>query len=92
MPPLVINEAMVESMVCYCSEVWFMKREEERKQIALEMDYLVRSNKLSTLQLITNFKIRSKIKTEKSMLDSIQRRQLKMYGPLHRMDYSASSV
>ena len=32
---------MVESVVCYGCEVWLLKREEQRKLLALEMDYLI---------------------------------------------------
>ena len=34
------GKAMVESVACYGSEVWSLKTEEQRKLLALEMDYL----------------------------------------------------
>ena len=40
---------MVESVTCYGCEVWFLKTEEQRKLIALEMDYLMRSDRMSRL-------------------------------------------
>ena len=36
---------MVGSVACYGCEVWLLKREEQRKLLALEMDYLRRSAK-----------------------------------------------
>ena len=43
---------------------------------------------MSRLQKIPNATIRSKMQAEKSVLDRIQRRQLKWYGHLLRMDDS----
>ena len=70
---------MVESVACYGCEVWLLKSEEQRKLIALEMDYLRRSARVSRLQKIPNTVIRSKMQAEQSILDGIQRRQLKWY-------------
>ena len=33
-----LGKAMVESVVCYGCEVWLIKREEQRKLLALKMD------------------------------------------------------
>ena len=41
---------MVKSVDCYGCEVWLLKREEQRKPLALEMDYLRRSARVSRLQ------------------------------------------
>ena len=35
-----LGKAVVESEACYGCEVWILKREEQRKLITLEMDYL----------------------------------------------------
>ena len=40
---------MVKSVACYGCEVWLLKTEEQRKILALEMDYL-RSARVSRLQ------------------------------------------
>ena len=37
---------MVESVACYGCEVWLLKTEEQKKLLALEMDYLRRSAKI----------------------------------------------
>ena len=52
------------------------------------MDYLRRSAGVSSLQKIANTTIRSKLQAEQSILDRIQRRQLKWYGHLHGMEDS----
>ena len=75
-------------MVCYGCEVWLLKTEEQRKLLALEMDYLKRSARVSRLQKIPNITIWSKMQAEQSILGRIQRRQLNWYWHLHRMEDS----
>ena len=45
-----LGKAIVESVACYGCEVWLLKTEEQRKLLALEMDYLRRSARVSRLQ------------------------------------------
>ena len=68
-------------MACYGYEVWLLKREEQRKLLALEVANL-RSARVSRLRKIPNTTIKSKMQAEKSVLDIIQRRKLKWYGHL----------
>ena len=49
---------------------------------------LILSARMSRLQVIPNTNIRSKIQVEQPILDRIQRRQLKLYGQLLRMEDS----
>ena len=79
---------MVESVAYYGCEVWLLKREEQRKLLALEMDYLRRSARVSRLQKIQNTTIRSKMQADQPILDRLQRRQLKWYGYHFRMEDS----
>ena len=51
-------------------------------------DYLRKSTTVSRLQKIPNTAIRTKMQAEQSILDRIQRRQLKWYGHLLRMEDS----
>ena len=51
-------------------------------------DYLRRSASVSRLHKIPNTAIRNKMQAEQSILDRIQRRQLKWYGHLLRMEDS----
>ena len=67
---------MVESVTCYGCEVWLLKIEEQRKLLALDVNYL-RSARVPRLQEIPNTAIRNKMQAEQSILDRIQRRQLK---------------
>ena len=73
-------------MACYGCEVWLLKTEEQRKLLALEMDYLRRSGRVSRLQKILNTAIRNKMQAEQSILNRIQRRQLKWYVHFLRME------
>ena len=52
---------MAESMACYRCEVWVLKTEEQIDLLALEIDYLRRSARVSRLQKIPNIAIRSKM-------------------------------
>ena len=83
-----LGKAIVESVVCYGCEVWLLKTEEQRKLLALEMDYLRRSARVSRLQKIPITAIRIKMQAEQSILDRIQKRQIKWYGHLLRMEDS----
>ena len=66
-------------MACYGCEVWLVKTEEQRKPLTLEIDYLS-SARVSRLQKILNTTIRRKMQAELSVLDRIQKRQLKWCG------------
>ena len=79
---------MAKSVACYECEVWLLKGEEQRKLLALEMDYLRRSANVSRLQIIPITTIRSKIQAEQSILDRTHRRQLKWYEHRLRMEDS----
>ena len=68
---------MVESEACYRCGEWLLSTEEQRKLLPLEIDYLRRSARVSRLQKIPNIAIRNKMQAEQSILDRIQRRQLK---------------
>ena len=71
---------MVESVACYGCEVWLLNKEEQRKLLALKMDYL-RSARMSRLQ-------KSQTPSLGAILVKIQRRQLKWYGHLLRREDS----
>ena len=45
-----LGKAVVESVACYGCEIWLLKTEGQRKLLALEMDYLRRSPRVSRLK------------------------------------------
>ena len=64
-------------MACYGCQVWLLKKVEQQKLLALEMDYLKMSARLSRLQ---TRKIRSKMQAGKSILKEFKE------GNLNGMD------
>ena len=62
--PMLLGKAMVESVACYGCEVCLLKTEEQRKLLALEMDYLRKSARVSRLQKIPITSIRNKMQAE----------------------------
>ena len=56
-----LEKAMIESVTYYVCKVWLFKTEEQRKLLALEMDYLRRSAIVPRLQKIPNTTIRRKM-------------------------------
>ena len=50
-------------------EVWLLKRKEQRKLIALEMNYVRRSARVPRLQKISNPTFGSKMQAEQSIFD-----------------------
>ena len=73
-----LGKAMVESAACYGCAVWLLKREEQRKLLALGMDYLRRSAKVSSLQKILNTASRSKMRAEQSIFRQNSKKTIKM--------------
>ena len=65
-----LGKAIVEALTFYGCKIWLLKREEQRKFLVLEIDYLT-SARLCRLQRIPNTTIRSKIQTEQSILGRI---------------------
>ena len=64
------NDANISTLI----NSWLLKTEEQRKLLALEMDYLRRSARVSRLQKIPNIAIRNKMQAEQSISDIIQGR------------------
>ena len=59
---------MIELVPLYGCEVWLLEREEQRKLLTIEMDYLRKSGRVSRLQKKKN----PKMQAEQSILDRIQ--------------------
>lgn len=76
---------MVESVLCYGSEVWTMTAETRRRINTVQMDYLRRSALVSKLDRITNDEIRRIMRAPEPVVDKIDRKALKWFGHLMRM-------
>lgn len=81
-----IGRTMVESVLSYGSEVWTLSAEMKRKINTVEMDYLRRSEGISRLQRINNEDIRQRANAHETILERIERRGLKWFGHMMRMD------
>ena len=78
---------MVELVPFYGCEVWLLKREEQRKLLAQEMDYLRRSARMSSYKKSQTQPLGAKCK-HKNQFWTIQRRQMKWYIYLFRIEES----
>ena len=58
---------------------WLIKREEQRKLLVLEMDYLRKS--VSRLQKIPITKVNSKMQAKQSILDNSKKAIEKLWSP-----------
>lgn len=80
-----VGRVMVESVLTYGSEVWTVGAELRRRLIAVEMDYLRRSARISRLERRTNVEVRDIMDARETVIDRIERRGLKWFGHILRM-------
>lgn len=81
-----IGQTMVETVLMYGCEVWAIKEEDKKKITSVEMDYLRRSARRSRLEKIRNEQIRNEMAANESVIERIEKRSLKWFGHLLRMD------
>ncbi|XP_030752232.1 uncharacterized protein LOC115879476 [Sitophilus oryzae] len=78
---------MVESVLCYGSELWALREEDKRRILAVEMDYLRRSARVSRLQRVRNEEIRNRTSAQETVIiRRIEKRSLRWFGHLMRME------
>jgi hypothetical protein len=75
-------------MACYGCEAWLLKTDEQTKLLSIEMDYLRRSARVSRLQKKPKHRNSEQNASRTTILERIQRIQLKWYGNLLRMEDS----
>lgn len=81
-----IYGAIVESIMLYGAETWEITKRERQRLEAVEMDYLRRSCGVSRLQRVTNTEIRRRMGVKKTVAEEIERRRLKWYGHVRRLE------
>lgn len=81
-----IGQVLVETVLCYGSEIWTMREDDKRKVRAVEMDYLRRSSRVSRRERITNDEIRNRMAAIETVTQRIEKRSLKWFGHLLRME------
>ena len=80
-----LGQTLVESMLCYSSEVWVLNADLKRRLLAVEMDYLRRSAGISRIERRTNNEVRHFMRAYESVLDRIERKSLKWFEHWLRM-------
>jgi hypothetical protein len=77
---LLIYKLIVKSILTYGAETWTIKQKHRRKLLAIEMDHLRRSARISRMDRIRNETIRTKMGMKKNILQEIEEQQLRWYG------------
>ena len=80
-----MGRIMVESVLCYGSELWILNADLKRRLIAVEMDYLRRGARISRIEKKTNDEVRARMNANETVIDRIERKSLKWYGHMLRM-------
>ncbi|XP_030758935.1 uncharacterized protein LOC115884480 [Sitophilus oryzae] len=81
-----IGQTMVESVLCYGSMIWALREEDKRRIMAVEMDYLRRSARVSRLQRVRNEEIKNRTSAQETVIQRIKKRGLRWFGHLMRME------
>lgn len=81
-----LGRTLVESVLCYGSELWTLSADAKRKIQVVEMDYLRRSAGISRMEKKTNIEVRRIMNaSEETVLDRIEKSSLKWFGHVLRM-------
>jgi hypothetical protein len=76
---------MLQNVMMYEAEVWVVNRENRKKLLATEMDYL-RRRRSRRLDRIRNETVREIMEMEVDNTDEVQKRRLMWFGYTKRMD------
>lgn len=83
-----ILTAVVESIMTYGAEGWTLVESKKSKILAVEMDGIRRSARVSRLERRRNEEVRRMMDMEETVMDRIERRTLQWYGHVRRMEES----
>ena len=87
-----ITEALVLPVVTYGSETWVIRKAEMKKIEAFELWVWRRLLRVPWTSRRTNEWVLGQIKTERSLLNTIRKRQLTYYGHINRADNSLEKL
>ena len=76
----------VFSVLLYASETWTLKEVDKKKLLAFEMKCYRRILRISCKDMVRNEDIRKKISRERTIVDTIKKRKLGLFGHICRMD------
>ena len=83
---LQILKTCVFSVLLYAAETWTSKEVDKRKLLAFEMKCYRRILRINWRDMIRNEDIRKKISKEETIMDTIRKRKLGLFGHICRMD------
>jgi hypothetical protein len=72
--------------ITYAAETWCLKAKTVAKLNSTEMDFWLRSARISRKDKIRNNIIKQKINVTRSLLEDIKTKQLKWHGRVQRME------
>ena len=78
----------VFSVLLYASETWTLKEIDRKKLLAFEMKCYRRILRINWQDMIRNEDIRKRISREETIMDTIKKRKLRLFGHICRMDDS----
>ncbi|KAJ9581815.1 hypothetical protein L9F63_003884 [Diploptera punctata] len=81
-----ILKSVVESMMTYGAEGWTLVEGQKTKILAVEMDGIRRSARVSRLERRRNEEVRQMMDMEETVVERIERRALQWYGHVRRME------
>jgi hypothetical protein len=81
-----VYETIVIPVFLYGAECWRLRKNDERKILSTEMGWLRRIMGVSRLQRIRNDEIRKKMGQQDTLYAKVQRKRLKWFGHVTRMD------
>ena len=76
----------VFSVLLYASETWTLKETDKKKLLAFEMKCYRRILRINWRDMIRNEDIRKRISKEKTIIDTIRKRKLGLFGHICRMN------
>ena len=75
----------VFNVLLYASETWTLKETDKRKLLAFEMKCYRRILRVNWKDMIRNEDIRKRISREETIIDTIKKRKLRLFGHICRM-------
>ena len=77
---------LVLPVLMYGSECWTLRKEDERRLLVAEMEWLRRIRNRSRRERIRNEKTRGELGMEETVIEKITRRRLTWFGHVERME------
>ena|SRR6218665_439085 len=80
-----IYETMIHPIFLYGSERWTMRKQDKKRILAAEMNWLRSIAGVTRLHKLINDDIRQALGSQTTLLDSVVQRRLRWFGHVERM-------